>query len=71
MLSMPSAANAFDAASDSLLAQLDSLFASDDSESTDDYAAEVAAWEEANRLARCGGTGRVRKFLEKRVVDSS
>lgn len=61
----------FDAASDSLLAMLDAVLASDDSESTDDYAAEVAAWEEANRLARCGGTGRVRKFLEKRVVDSS
>lgn len=53
--------NPFDAASDSLLAQLDAALASDDSEA-DDYAAELAAWEEANRLARCGGTGRVRKF---------
>lgn len=62
--------NPFDAASDSLLAMLDAALASDDSEA-DDYAAELAAWEEANRLARCGGSGRVRKFLEKRVVDSS
>lgn len=57
--------NPFDAASDSLLAQLDAVLAADDSEA-DDYAAELAAWEEANRLARCGGTGRVRKFLEKK-----
>lgn len=59
---MSSAANAFDAASDSLLAQLDAVLAADELESTDDFAAEVAAWEEANRLARCGGTGRTRKY---------
>ena len=62
MLSMSSAANAFDAASDALLDMLDGAFSADDDSEVDDYAAEIAAWEEANRIARCGGTGRVRKF---------
>ena len=62
MLSMPSAANDFDRASDSLLAQLDAVLTSELDSESDDFAAEVAAWEEANRLARCGGTGRTRKY---------